>query len=125
MDSAFFSEKKILQRKNNPPRVVWFPDFKPKKVHNSENRFFLFVFFNCYQKKPNRQILSRSTGAVVGMLIYGLIIPLLADFYKPKRADLLRHFFNFWDNSGNLAKIIKRRFRDKLRAYDAPVVVLV
>ena len=61
----------------------------------------------------------------MGRAIYALIIPLLADFYKPKRADLLRQLFNFWTNSGNLAKISKRRFRDKLRAYDAPVVVLV
>lgn len=59
------------------------------------------------------------------MVIYDLIIPLLADFYKPKRADLLLPFFNFWANSGNLAKISKRRFRDKLREYDAPFVVLV
>lgn len=61
----------------------------------------------------------------MGMLIYDLIIPLLAYFYKPKRADLLRQLFNFWTNSGNLAKIIKIRFRDKLREYDTPVVVLV
>ena len=114
-----------MQRNFNPPGVVWFPDFKPKKVHNSENCVFLFVFLNCYQNKPNRQRLSLSTGAFLGMVIHAIIIPLLADFYKPKRADLLRQFFNFGANSGNLAKIIKRRFRDKLRAYDAPVVVLV
>ena len=41
-----------------------------------------------------------------------------------KRADLLRQFFNFWNNAGNLAKIIKRRFRDKLRTHNTPLVVL-
>ena len=133
MDSAFsnFANTNFVRVKKfcnvilTPPGVVWFLYFKPKKVHNSENRFFLFVFFNCYQNKPNRQRLSISTGAVVGMVLYGPIIPLLADFYKPKRADLLRQFFNFWTNSGNLAKISKRRFRDKLRAHDQPVAVLV
>ena len=42
-----------------------------------------------------------------------------------KMADLLRQFFNFWNNDGNLAKVIKRRFLDELREYNMPVVVLV
>ena len=41
-----------------------------------------------------------------------------------RRADLLRQFFNFWANSGNLAKVIKRRFRDKLRTHNTQLVVL-
>ena len=52
MDSAFSNfantnfvrAKKILQRNFNPPGVVFFPDFKPKKVHNFENCGFLIGF---------------------------------------------------------------------------------
>ena len=38
---------------------------------------------------------------------------------------LFRQLFNFWTDAGNPAKVIKRRFRHKLRAYNTPVVVLV
>ena len=42
-----------------------------------------------------------------------------------EKADLLRRFFDFWINAGNLAKVIKRRFRDELRAYNMPIVILI
>ena len=42
-----------------------------------------------------------------------------------KMEYLFRQFFNFWTDAGNPAKVIKRRFRNKLRAYNTPVVVLV
>ena len=38
---------------------------------------------------------------------------------------LFRQLFNFWTDAGNPAKVIKRRFRHKLRAYNTTVVVLV
>ena len=43
---------------------------------------------------------------------------------QAERTDLLRQFFNYWIDSGNTTKVIKRQFRDKLRAYNTPLVVL-
>lgn len=60
MDSAFLqffeyefrTRKKILQRNFNPPGVVWFLDFKPKKVHNSKIAFFCSVFLIATRINP-------------------------------------------------------------------------
>lgn len=42
---------------------------------------------NYLAQRSQRQRLSRSTKAIRGMVLYALIIPHLADFYKPKRSD--------------------------------------
>ena len=63
--------------------------------------------------------------AHIGIITYISILTHAGRNCKRKRADLLRQIFNFWTDSGNPAKIIKRRFRDELRTYNTPIIILV
>ena len=74
---------------------------------------------------PQLDTLVSRLYAHIGIIIDIPIITHARQNCKRKWADLLRPLFNFWNDSGNPAKVIKGRFRHKLRAYNAPLVVLV
>ena len=117
MKLGFFFKKNVMKKFLWVKRLAkyFFAALRHDALHSSAG----------VQALPHMHALVAHLWANNCILIDAIIVTRIWHNCKRKCADLLRRFFNYWTDAGNPAKIIKRRFRDELRAHNTPIIILV